>query len=241
VYRAALQIKCASTAFPNHTIHICGVDAEPNLSRVQNLPYILVWRGQYFISADNGFFGEVLNNREVEELYCYDGILEESQAWNFTMLHCFVQLAKRISNGEHPSSFCRKVTSYKKMLSQDNVRYVENHIYGNIIDFDLMGNAITNVSKSLFDEVGQGYPFKLVIRETDFHGYSLQIDTISRNYYEEISPATPIAIFNNMNLMEIAMTRAVEGRGGGAASLLALKIGDRIHIDFFPPGSRLAI
>jgi S-adenosyl-L-methionine hydrolase (adenosine-forming) len=239
VYRAAFQTKCAFSEFPDGTIHICGVDAEPNLTRVQNLPLILVWRRQYFISADNGFFGELLNNGEAEELYCYKQILEENHAWNFAMLHCFVKLAKRIANDEHPSNFCQKVTSYQKMLSQNSLRYSEHKIFGNIIDFDFMGNAITNVSKSLFQEVGQGTPFKITIGEGLSYGYSIIIDVISRNYFEDVTPATPIAIFNNLNLMEIAMTKAVEGRGGGASSLLALKIGDRIVVEFFPPGSML--
>ena len=61
VTEAAFQLRCCFEDFPSGTIHIVGVDTEPLFdSDQERYPGILKFKGHYFISNDNGFFGSFL-------------------------------------------------------------------------------------------------------------------------------------------------------------------------------------
>src|SRR5690606_17900175 len=56
---AAYQISQSYKSFPDGTIHVIGVEAEPYISSRDNtefFPSVLVMDNQYFISSDNGIF-----------------------------------------------------------------------------------------------------------------------------------------------------------------------------------------
>ena len=67
---AAFQLRSCYKDFLKGTIHIIGVDSEPNLLNtnkefsandfIPSYPSILFYEEQYFIATDNGFFGAFL-------------------------------------------------------------------------------------------------------------------------------------------------------------------------------------
>jgi len=232
---AAIQLKCLLQEFPEGTIHLVGVKSEPNLIEKKWLPHILQIGGQYIIAPDNGFFGELLNNAPCDNLYCYDGILQQPEAWTFALLKCYVDLAKNIVEGKALTSFCRKVETYEMMLTSPP-KFTEFSIIGKIIYIDKMGNTIINITKQLFDDVGKGAKFELYAGVNGI-GFKPLTDVISRNYFDG-EDGNPIAIFNSNGLLEIAICNGTESRGGGVSSLFGLRISQAVEIKFFPPGSR---
>ena len=71
-----------------------------------------------------------------------------------------------------------------------------------------------------------------------YYGNSYVIDKISKTY-NEVSFGDPVAIFNDNNLLEIAINRGANRGNGGADRLFGVKKGDSVRVKFFPAGSHL--
>ena len=96
-----------------------------------------------------------------------------------------------------------------------------DHIRASIIYIDSYGNLITNVTRKLFDEVGKGFPFEILMRSSKH-----SINKLNRNY-NEVGESDLLAIFGHSGYMEIALNR------GSAAKLLGLKVNESIRIEFY--------
>lgn len=232
IIEAAFQLKCCFEDFPKGTIHIVGVDSEPVFDQEQkSLPGILKFKGHYFICNDNGFFGSFLEENPAEEFYLYTAIEQEREAWRFTTKNCFIDLAKRILNNVSISDFATASTSYKRAFDQKPT--IDNlSIRGIIVHVDSFGNLITNISKTDFERIGMDIPF--VIK---YHKKEYFIDEISQTY-NTVSQGERVAIFNNSGLLEIAINRGANNGFGGASKLFGMRVGDPVHVDFVPQGSK---
>lgn len=111
----------------------------------------------------------------------------------------------------------------------ENVRPVVegNALVGHVRHVDGRGNCITDIDQSLFREAGKGRSFFIDMRRA-----RSDIRAISRTYVDGIQ-GEPVAVFNSMGLLEIAICMGGSGSGyGGAAELLGLKFGDPVRIEF---------
>ena len=100
----------------------------------------------------------------------------------------------------------------------------DSFIKGSIVYIDSYGNAITNIPKSLFEEIGKNRAFKIQFR-------NYEISKLS-NQYSEVKSGFNLALFNTTGFLEIAINRGVEGNRGSAAQLLGLALQDSIIIEF---------
>ena len=105
----------------------------------------------------------------------------------------------------------------KALLSQATVE--ENLIKGNVVYIDSYGNIITNISSELFGIVGQNNPFTIMLRSKDYY-----IDVISSSY-NEVPAGERLALFNENELLEIAINRGANTVTGGAEKLMGIKKG----------------
>jgi hypothetical protein len=94
-------------------------------------------------------------------------------------------------------------------------------IIGSIIYIDSYNNAITNISKKLFDRVGNGRKFEIYVQSN----YN-KVNFISKGY-NEVDLGELLALFNSANLLEFAI------RNGYAAELLSLNVGGSVRVKFF--------
>ena len=108
----------------------------------------------------------------------------------------------------------------------------ENIIKGSVIHIDNYGNVIVNITEQLFQKIGKGNPFTIYFRQKNYF-----IDRISENY-NEVPMGEKLALFNENDWLEIALNKATKSTGGGASSLLGLKINEIIRIEFHPKGSK---
>lgn len=97
-----------------------------------------------------------------------------------------------------------------------------HQIKGNIVHIDRFGNAVVNIHRLLFDEVGQGRPFQFHFRPHE------RITRISIQY-ADVEEGMPLLLFNAAGFLEIAV------RTGQAASLLNLHLDDAVQLDFIQP------
>ncbi len=234
VSEAAFYLNSCFEEFPEGTIHIVGVDSEPMINfggSEGSFPSILIFKGHYFLSNDNGFFGAFLMDRKADAIYRIDDVLSNLEYLKFPTKNIFIPAAEKIAKGIAISSFASEVNTYKKAFSLSAV-IETNLIKGNIVHIDNYGNLITNVHRSLFERFGKDTPFTIYYRNKDYY-----IDEINPTY-NAVPNGEKVAIFNNNGLLEIAINRGANLSSGGASQLFGVTKGDVIRIEFTPRGSK---
>ncbi len=94
-------------------------------------------------------------------------------------------------------------------------------IRGSVIYIDSYKNVITNITRSLFEEVGKGRPFTVFFRKFEYN-----IDVIS-NSYADVYEGEKVALFSSTGFLEIAINQ------GKASGLLGLDMGDTVRVEFY--------
>jgi S-adenosylmethionine hydrolase len=96
----------------------------------------------------------------------------------------------------------------------------ESVIAGSVVYIDSYQNAITNISRELFEKIGKGRPFDILVQS-----YHYKINRINKTY-NETSDGELLAIFNSVGLLEIAINR------GNVAELLNIGLHSNIRVKF---------
>lgn len=230
---AAYQLSCCFREFPEGTIHVIAVDSEPVVSfdTIEgSYPSVMLFEKQYFIASDNGFFGAFLGESTPDAFYRLDNVLSSPNFYEFPGKNILCKAANELMSGVSIDDIASPYPSFNRSFIPQAI-IEENLIKGHIIHVDSYGNLITNILKSDFDRVGKGAQYTIYFRSEKYF-----IDRISKSY-NEVTPGEKLALFNSSGRLEIAMNRAADRSGGGADSLLGLKVDDMIRVVFTPPGS----
>jgi hypothetical protein len=100
-------------------------------------------------------------------------------------------------------------------------------INGSVIFIDSYGNAITNITHEIFESVGKGRVFEILVQSNHY-----KITRINRFYNDTTEQAELLAIFNSSGLLEISMFRA------NVSQLLSLSINSIVRVKFFDKPQR---
>jgi S-adenosylmethionine hydrolase len=212
--QAAFVVRNSFPNFPDDTIHIIAVNSEP-----QNGGQLLAARmaNQYFLCADNGMLG-LLGGPKPEKVVRLKDTFDH-QSTSFISLSVFVEVACAIANGTPLDELGTLTDQYDKQVPL-RPTIEDSKITGSVIHIDSYENAITNISKELFERVGKGNPYQIFVQSKHY-----KIDKVS-NRYNDTPPGELLAIFNAAGLLEIAM------RNGNAASLLKLNTSSTVRVEF---------
>jgi len=208
---AAFLLRNVAFGFPKGSIHIIAVNNE---NRDRN-PYIGVnLNEQYFIGYDNGIFG-LLDDNEPREAV----LLGNGERVSFPELEVFAEaVCTLIKSGKLSAAGTKYSAPYRQVAMLPAID--ESVITGNIIYIDSYRNAFTNINRELFERIGKGRPFELLIQSNHY-----RINRIN-SWYSETSSGEILALFNYLGLLEIAIN------GGNAADLLNLTLNSTIRIKF---------
>ena len=238
ISQASYFLKNILKDFPDNTVHVIGVDAEPlvNFSQMEesSLPMILYFKKQYFIGTDNGIFSLILENNKPDALWSLDDVLSQPELMNFPTKKILIPAACKLAKGMKPDEFATKAEKVKRAIPLSPV-IDGNILKGAVIHIDHYGNIITNIKKENFYKAGRKVPFIIYFRQKEYF-----IDKISLGY-NEVPDGEKVAIFNDSDLLEIAINKGTPENGGGANALFGLRLGDIIRIEFTPRGSRETI
>lgn len=234
IAEAAYFINNVLESFPEGTIHFVGVDALPEIAidQVENnrYPTVMQIKGQFLVGCDNGFFSLVDGFTEADHIVRLDDF-SSKLALRYPTKNIYIPTIARLANGDGITSLGEEVKDVRKVyITQPTIE--DNLIKGAVVHTDKYGNVVVNISEKLFNEVGGGHPFTMYFRSTRYF-----IDRISENY-NEVPTGEKLALFNESGFLEIAINKGVFGNGGGASTLLGLKTGDTIRIEFHPRGSK---
>jgi len=211
IFQAAFILKSCYAGFPEGTIHIIGVKSDYSS---ENQHLIVKADNHYFIGADNGIFSLLFDEKPIQAF-----VIKNEKSTSFPELDVFAKVACDIINGAQLESV--------EMPTDKIVRRVSLHatiedsiIIGRIVYIDSYQNAITNISYELFQQVGKDRQFKIFVQSN-----GNVISKINKTY-QETAPGELLAIFNSINLLEIAINE------GNAAELLNLDTNSTVRIKF---------
>lgn len=228
IEQAAFMLRKSYRAFPKGSVHMVAVDC---LFHPQQKNLIYKVNEHYFLTADNGFISLLHPEFELEEVYeitynnRFDDVVE------FTPRDIFVPAALHLIKGGIPEIVGRKFTAPVR-LSTLNAAYKDKFIAGQVVHVDGFGNVCSNISREKFEEYQRVYP-KFLIRFRNHtmkkihHSYA---DFIPDWYKEKDFHGKPMAQFSEDGFLEILMYKG--SSQNGASSLLGLKEGEHINIEF---------
>jgi len=212
--QAAFVLRNAFHHFPKGTVHILDVNSESS----DQAPYIAVkYEDHYFIGTDNGGFGLVFSDSigtvvRIEKF--------KSQTFQtFPALNVFAPTAAFLANGSNITDLGSTLPAINRQTPilptiGDAV------IAGSVIYIDSYQNVITNITRELFDQIGKGRRFEILVQSNHY-----KITTINTTY-NETSNGELLAIFNSAGLLEIAINK------GNIAELLNLSMNSNIRVKF---------
>ena len=236
-FEASYCIAAAYSSFPEATIHIIGVDIESNK---ETCLLAMKWKNHYFIAADNGILSMLIERKKPEEIVKID-FLGASQD-KINDIDVIIKAAIRLSNGDLLSSLGSEIDKIKP-VSELKPNVSEDRIYlrGFVINIDHYGNIITNITENIFQEVGQGRTFEIILNEKLKQNKKSNIKSIgsrysdigkNSNYDLKNYEGEKLALFNEAGFLEIAIFRSNEATVGSASTLLGLNYRDVITIQF---------
>lgn len=213
ILRASFVLRNSYRAFPKGTLHIVDVSKYDHQFPSQH-PIVVESEGFFFIGRDNGLFPITLNSKP-------DGVfrIHPPQSLSSSVAVMLAETASRIATGTVPAELGDRVEWFERKVIQPVTD--RDSIRGNVIYTDAYGNVITNITRGIFDEVGQGRPFVIYFKRPGYY----DIDRIS-NHYSDVEPPERLALFNTAGFLEIALNEA------RASSLMGLKINDSIIVQF---------
>ena len=226
ITEAAYLLQGAYRHFPEGTIHIMGVNNE--LSAERGL-LLLVYEGQYFITADNGFIALFTRNKEGAEVYLLD--LEDRRSI-FPSLAFSTKIAQRLCQGTPATALG---TPYSEHLYISNFipKVRAQRIEGNVIYIDHFGNVVSNITEALLREEAKGRRFNVYFRYQSVDNSSVEEICTQYNQKEgKHSAGNPFLVFNHLKYLEMAIDKANPKSFGGSASLMGIHVGDPVSIDF---------
>ncbi|NMH26878.1 SAM hydrolase/SAM-dependent halogenase family protein [Flavobacterium silvaticum] len=230
---AAYIVEAAYSSFPKGTVHLIGVDIEAG---TDNRHIAMEWNGHFFVCADNGILS-LLTDRFVPEkivsINIHDRLPEGSADLDvFVTVACHIAKGGQLNVIGRETDKIKEVTELRPVVGSDNAS-----IKGYVVYIDHFGNVVTNISRKLFNEVGKGRQYEIVLRES-LNRFGLGTIRQIRNRYSDIVTSKnqnydgeKLALFNEAGNLEIALYRSSRITGG-ASTLLGLGYRDAITINF---------
>lgn len=221
-YQATYVVGASYFNFPEGTLHLVLVDAEIHH---RNKPVLIYWNKHYFLCSDNGILSLLTQNKPPEFIIALDF---ES---GIDITSFFAQTACKIAKGQSVFELGKKIEklkdfqSLKAIVSEDNKR-----ITGNIIYIDNYGNAISNISRELFEQVRNGRSFEILFRNYRItEVYNSYTDYSLKN---SDGKGGKLALFNSLNLLKISIYKGSPRSGGTASSLFGIEYESTISVQF---------
>ncbi len=216
IQQAAYVLRNCFKDFPQGTIHIISIDDE--LTN-KNEHLAVKANGHYFIGTDNGLFSLLLNEIKAEKIVRLN-ISQSTNCMTFATKNIFVPAACHLARGGTMEIIGAEVADFEIKSSELKAVIEKDMIRGVVIYVDGYGNAITNISKEVFEGIQKGRNFSILFGREDE-----QITTIATKY-KGVFPPEKLAIFGENNLLQIAMNQ------GEANKLLGLNLHEIIRIEF---------
>lgn len=220
LHEAAFLLRSVWHLFPMGTVHVIGINPEFTTEQTH---LVVQYMSHYFIAADNGIFSLIFDEQPED---IYEIHLEQGEDWTFPMKGVFATVAAHLSKGGAIDFVGRPVESYRHLIAPKPF-IEEDTITGHVEYIDKYGNVYCNITKDIFEAHRRGRSFAIQFKRAQY-----TIRTISNNF-SDVVEGERLAMWAVNGHLLIALNGGATDQGGGAASLLSLKKGEIIRIDFY--------
>lgn len=231
IMEAAYILQSSFNNFPNGTIHIIDVDSEKN---IENSHIVMVFDSHYFICADNGILSILSQNRKAESIFEIN--ISKPEINNESSIDIFTDVACHIANGGKLGIIGREVNEIKSLKNLvPFVNKESNQIICSIIYIDNFGNVITNLDRTLFNNISKGRNFEISARNYNFNKiYKKYSDIVNFDLpdSERNDEGKGLVIFNSNDNLQISIYKSNRESVGTASSLMGLKLYDTVTVSF---------
>lgn len=216
ISRAAFIFRKVWRHYPEGSLHLISVN---DYYQPRGRFVAMEKEGQFFIGPDNGVFSLIFGQLP-ECLVVIDPKLiekdsQKSQPLALSAIYSWA-VAKLLDEGLE-SLGAGSERKLERIPFQPVIG--QNYIRGSVVFIDKFDNALTNISRHLFEQVGQGRGFKLLLRRNE------PIDGLSFRY-QDVPEGECLCKFNSDDELEIAINL------GKAAGLLSIELEDSVQIEF---------
>ncbi len=214
ITQAAFILENSYFHFPIGTVHLVSVDN----SYQSDARFVAVKaNGHFFIGPDNGLFTLFLPPEQIEKIVKINLRIQDDYV-HFPIKDILVKSAVHLAKGGTMELIGRKISNlnYKTiiqpMIEKDAIR-------GSVIYVDSFQNAISNITRDIFESVAKGRNFQILFKGNE------TVSKISLQYSDVIE-GEKLCLFGITGHLEIAINK------GKASSLLGLGINEKILIQF---------
>lgn len=215
IFKAAFTLWATYRYFPRGSIHVVVVDPGVGTAR---RPIAIRGRGHYFIGPDNGVLSMAAEDDgvvEVREITNRSVMLSDTSS-TFHGRDIFAPAAAHLSLGDVSfEDLGPRVEDYVK-LSVPSPRALGDYVEAAVVYVDKFGNAFTNIRRGMFN-IGYGD-----LLEVNLPGGVVRVRVLRSYGYAGEGEA--LALFNSLNLLELAVNR------GSFSSIYGVREGDVVRI-----------
>ena len=205
--QAAYLLAAAYRNFPPGSCHLILFDL---FSQKPSRVILSAYKGQYFISPDNGVVPLALGSGDTSSWLCFEmGIQHTFTDWLQAAGQSVVQLQSLDPAAMALSGYQLKPSSQKTLQLSG-----QSSVDCEVIHIDQYENVVVNVTSEQFTRLANGRPFRIIFMEVE------EIDAISAGY-NDVREGFKLCRFNSSGYLEICINR------GKAASLFGLRAGSR--------------
>ena len=214
----AYVLSNARPNFPEGTIHIIAIDSEENDIHSH---VAVSYKNHFFIGADNGIFSLMFDETPDEVVSLSDILYDNLDATTFPERDRFAKVAAMIAEGKKlseigpPFELKTELVPFKPTSGKTDIE-------GMVVFIDGYENLVTNIHRSLFQQVIRNNSFEIHLK-----GY--HINKIS-DTYSDVPESSLVAFFGSNGYLQIALNRSK------AHSLLNIGINDKVVIEIKKPG-----
>lgn len=212
--QASFILKNAYREFPKGSVHLIGINAEAS----KDVNHFAVYAdGHFFVGADNGIFSLMLDIPPSKTILLNKSMHDDSPAFpakdKLVRAACYIAEKAEIDSLGEAMPLAIEKRLLRPIIDGKSIR-------GSVIYIDGYDNAITNITRELFDQISKKRRFTVFFRNADY-----DVNKISYKY-NEVAEGEMLIMYGAAGQLEIAINK------GRASGLLGLKPGDTIRIEF---------
>lgn len=231
IVETAFLLNAVYREFPEKTIHIIGVDAEYS----KNQKHLAVsLENHVFIGADNGIFSLLQPLGKIQKIIALHHPKSEDSI--FPVKDVFTDVALKILQNTSLDQLGKPIKTVKEWVKINPDTSIPNQLTGHVAYVDRYGNLITDISKKFFHQFRKNRNFEIQASSAKINRIYAKYDDFSETDMPKTGFKTKagmaLAVFNSLDLLEIALYKSDTNQGGSATELLGLKVGDSIKIRF---------
>lgn len=210
IVRAAFIFNKVWDHYPKGTIHLLSVY---DYYQPRGRFLAAYHEGHYFIAPDNGIFSLIFGEVP-EQTYVLDDYDKDT-----SLSTIYARAVSHLVRRKPFHEIGVPATRYTERLAFQPV-IGPNYIRGSVVFIDRFDNVTTNITRRLFEEVGEGRGFQLLVKRMP------PLDGLSFRYHD-VPEGEPLCRFDSDGYLEIAVNL------GRAGTLLGIQVEDMVQIEFF--------